>query len=162
MGGAEIQFNFGSVDGDKIRSWCEERGWPLIWSSGTLPRQELPSESVHSHGPWAAQGRVLDAVSNSSVFHNLSAVVDQTRPAHAAMWATVQAARSQNSTSAAKLLGWWVELVAKTPVALRPAPLMAGDCARPHECIGVTPTPKRDCVCYSSGAGAVWAHPNAP
>lgn len=150
---ADFEVNFGSLNGDKIRRWCAERGWPLIWSSSTLGRAQSPMDPVNSHGPWPAQGRVLDAeVANSRVFHNLTREVGQARPAHAATWAKVRTARDSNSTSsAAEYLGWWMELVDKTPVALRPAPLMAGDCARPHDCIGVAPTaaPRRACVCYS-------------
>lgn len=143
---ADFKINFGTTNGDKIRRWCAEQGWPLIWSSSTLPRAKS--------GPWPAQGRVLDAtVTNSSAFHNLSTPVSQAKAMHVGMWAKVRAGRDKNVASTKKFLEWWVELVDATPVALRPAPLMAGDCARPHDCIGVTPTvtPKRACVCYSSG-----------
>eukprot|EP01043_Picozoa_sp_COSAG02_P060909 COSAG02_NODE_8062_length_2727_cov_1.852740_2_plen_540_part_00 len=149
---ADFEVNFGTRNGDKIRNWCAKRGWPLVWSSSTLSRPESPMDPVNSHGQWQAQGRVLDAVvTTSRVFHNLSSEVDRAKPAHAATWAKVKTARADNATGVAKFLGWWKQLVDQTPEALRPAPLMPGDCARPHDCIGVTltATATRDCVCYS-------------
>ena len=145
---ADFAVNFGSDSGDEIKAWCAQRGWPLIWSSSTLPRNEPGSSPFQSHGPWAAQGRVLDAavLNRSTAAHNLSAPINAALAGQSRLWAAVKAVREENGTSTARFLSWWAELARETPAALQPAPLMPHDCATPHECIGATAD--RACVCY--------------
>ena len=45
---ADFAVNFGTDSGDSIKTWCADRGWPLIWSSSTLPRSTPVRKSTHS------------------------------------------------------------------------------------------------------------------
>jgi hypothetical protein len=163
---------FGAREGDQVRQWCWNNGWPLVWSLGANPGKD---QQFHP-AAWAADKRLLDpgVLLASPASHNFSrAVLAEQNGRFRELWGNAALTRSEgggkvSNTTAA---GWWRDLLAapRSPppggssvslASLRIRPLTAEECSGgAATCVGVlyTELPQTDprtqpppCVCYMS------------
>ena len=148
---------WGTDEGNQLRAWCIQQGWPLAWASNPTmsyfrcgpaggPDCKLPAR-VQDGGD-RANVRILDPIvlgtaragHNFSTFVNREAVVN-----FRAAWAATNV--SSNSSTRASVAASWRALVDQMFESLAVEPLLAGACAS-TECIGVSIV-SRACVCPS-------------
>ena len=116
-------------------------GWALIWSLGTNA-----GAGIVRPASWAASSRMLDPTLGTGL---TPAVPDGAHAVFEAAWsgaAAARAAASPSPPSNGTTAEWWSTLEQKVAGALWIEPVMAGVCADPHRCVGITRS--RVCVCY--------------
>lgn len=120
---------FGTPVGARVREWCVQRGWPLLWG-GTAALNRTDPAPPH---PYPAKTRLLDPVVLAALPAGRNLSVGRAAAAFDSAWAAGAGATPLPT------------LVAETGAELSVEPLFPGACADP-ECVGVR-VGDSTCVC---------------
>eukprot|EP01062_Namystynia_karyoxenos_P062807 TRINITY_DN55670_c0_g1_i1.p1 TRINITY_DN55670_c0_g1~~TRINITY_DN55670_c0_g1_i1.p1 ORF type:complete len:502 (+),score=86.39 TRINITY_DN55670_c0_g1_i1:95-1600(+) len=132
---------FGTTEGESVRAWCAQWGWPLVWALG--PNAHDYNNPAPPRMGWQATGRVVDPLGLHALAHNVtlpaSAVQEFT-----ALWQEASELRQKRNVTPADAAEWWRRL--SGPGALSAEPLRPGQCAAPGRCLGTDAA--GTCLCY--------------
>ncbi|CAE8634577.1 unnamed protein product [Polarella glacialis] len=157
---------FGTKSGQELQSWCQERGWVLMWSLGfNLEEYDMSRLQFWSAPSWtqplAFDQRLADPVvlANSTAGSNMSAAITgASTSVFTEAWRRVQdlrlqTARQNISVSNSSWALEWMKLTDSLSIELSLEPLRAGACSDTDACVGTTPT--GHCICYGAKQDAM-------
>lgn len=149
---------FGAAEGDRLRRWCLQNKWALVWSLGlnlgNFSANFWTAGNMTDH--FASNWRVVDPEVAAQVGANVTASADAERRFEL-LWARANLTRriaevENRSVSNGTWSIMWSEFEAALSKNYRIEPLRAGACGDVGGCIG-TAVPSGDCVCYGAQRG---------
>lgn len=146
---------FGSANGERLREWCLQRGWVLVWALGPNFNGTATWGSLLPGSNVTANQRLVDPlVASRTTAAPTLPTDDATVVSFQRQWFKVKNLRSTvpegklANTTAALL---WHNLTAASPAALRVSPLRDATCKQLQEgaeCVGISGDGR--CVCYAA------------